>query len=63
MLYNNSSKSVNYVRKPTDKLNYLRDIYTDTSEWQPSVKILNNEDIRKYEKKEERKIRYVQRKK
>jgi hypothetical protein len=46
-----------------DPSNILRDVYFDTTEWQPVVKKISNEEIKKLEKKEERKIRYTQRKK
>jgi hypothetical protein len=51
------------LNKKADLNILIRDIYTDTTEWQPCVKKISNEDIKKFEKKEERKIRYVQRKK
>ncbi len=58
----------NYSRQPNkrtvvDENNYIREIFTDTSEWDPDVKHINEEEIKKYEKKEERKYRYNQRKK
>jgi len=43
--------------------NVIRDVYIDTSEWQPYVKKITTDEIKKLEKKEERKIRYTQRKK
>ena len=43
--------------------NYIREIFTDISEWDPEVKHVNEEEIKKFEKKEERKYRYNQRKK
>lgn len=43
--------------------NVIRDVFFDNSEWQPLVKKITSEDIKKFEKKEERKIRYTQRKK
>lgn len=46
-----------------DPSNIFRDVYLDTTEWQPLVKKITNEEIKKLEKKEERKIRYTQRKK
>jgi hypothetical protein len=46
-----------------DPSNILRDVYYDTTEWQPVVKKISNDEIKKLEKKEERKIRYTQRKK
>lgn len=51
------------VRKQIDFNTLIRDIYNDSSEWQPLVKKISYDEIKKYEKKEERKIRYVQRKK
>jgi hypothetical protein len=60
-MYNNF-KSLN-VKRPVDMNAIIRDVYTDTTEWQPVVKKISSEDIKKFEKKEERKIRYVQRKK
>jgi hypothetical protein len=53
----------NGIRKQADLNALIRDVYTDTTEWQPTVKKISSEDIKKFEKKEERKIRYVQRKK
>jgi len=43
--------------------NIIRDVYFDSSEWQPYVKKISSDEIKKLEKKEERKIRYTQRKK
>jgi len=43
--------------------NIIRDVYFDSSEWQPYVKKITSDEIKKLEKKEERKIRYTQRKK
>lgn len=40
-----------------------REILSEVSEWEPLVKMINQEEIQKYEKKEERKMRYHQRKK
>jgi hypothetical protein len=61
-MYNNF-KTQNTFRRNVDLNNLIRDIYTDVTEWQPVVKKISSEDIKKFEKKEERKIRYVQRKK
>jgi SWI/SNF-related matrix-associated actin-dependent regulator of chromatin subfamily B protein 1 len=61
MLYNN--KNFAGQKKIIDTSNLIRDIFSDSSEWQPSVKRISNEDIKKFEKKEERKTRYAQRKK
>jgi len=65
---NNFYYGGNYSRQPNkrivvDENNYLREIFTDTSEWDPEVKHVNEEEIIKFEKKEERKYRYYQRKK
>ena len=65
---NNFYYGGNYSRQPNkriivDENNYLREIFTDTSEWDPEVKHVNEEEIKKFEKKEERKYRYNQRKK
>lgn len=49
--------------KIVDQNNLIRDVYTESSEWQPVIKKISSEDIKKFEKKEERKLRYVQRKK
>jgi len=43
--------------------NIIRDVYFDSSDWQPYVKKITSDEIKKLEKKEERKIRYTQRKK
>lgn len=53
----------NIARNRIDINNYLRDIYSENSEWQPNVKQITLEEIKKFEKKEERKTRYAQRKK
>ena len=45
-----------------DTNNYIREIFTENSEWDPEVKHINEEEIKKFEKKEERKNRYAQRK-
>ena len=65
---NNFYYGGNYSRQPNkrivvDESNYIREIFTDTSEWDPEVKHVNEEEIKKFEKKEERKYRYNQRKK
>lgn len=49
-------------QKKFDTSAIIRDVYTDNTEWQPVVKKISQMDIKKFEKKEERKIRYVQRK-
>ena len=63
---NNYFYGGNYYRQPNkknivDSNNYIREIFTDTSEWDPEVKHINEEEIKKFEKKEERKNRYAQR--
>lgn len=50
-------------KNKVDRNNYLRDIYSETSDWQPSVKHISQEEIKKFEKKEERKTRYAHRRK
>ena len=65
---NNFYYGGNYSRQPNkrivvDENNYLREIFTETSEWDPEVKHVNEDEIKKFEKKEERKYRYNQRKK
>ena len=67
---NNERNSYNFgiYRQPNKKNvidcnNYIREIFTDTSEWDPEVKHLNEDEIKKFEKNEERKYRYAQRKK
>ena len=65
---NNFYYGGNYSRQPNkrtvvDENNYIREIFTDVSEWDPEVKHVNEEEIKKFEKKEERKYRYNQRKK
>ena len=59
----------NYYRQQANKKiiisedNYLREIFDDNSEWQPEIKQISQEEIKKFERKEERKNRYAQRKK
>ena len=65
---NNFYYGGNYSRQPNkrivvDENNYIREIFTDTSEWDPEVKHVNEEEKNKFVKKEERKYRYNQRKK
>jgi SWI/SNF-related matrix-associated actin-dependent regulator of chromatin subfamily B protein 1 len=65
---NNYFYGGNYYRQPNkknvvDTNNYIREIFTENSEWDPEVKHINEEEIKKFEKKEERKNRYAQRKK
>ncbi len=62
VMYNNYRSNMN-TKKQVDLNAIVRDIYSETSEWQPVVKKISQDEIKKYEKKEERKIRYVQRKK
>lgn len=50
-------------RAVIDSTNYIRDIYDEDSEWQPCIKRISQDEIKKFEKKEERKIRYAQRRK
>ena len=57
--YSQNSSSKNKV----DLNNYLRDIYNNDTEWQPDVKQISLEEIKKFEKKEERKTRHQQRRK
>ena len=57
--YSQSGNNKNKV----DLNNYLRDIYNRETEWQPDVKQISLEEIKRYEKKEERKNRHQQRKK
>ena len=50
-----------YYRQPNkrniiDTNNYISEIFTEASEWDPDVKHINEEEIKKFEKKEERKI-------
>lgn len=66
-----SEKNIAYQKmyKAQEPVNYynasniIRDVYFDSSEWQPYVKKITSDEIKKLEKKEERKIRYTQRKK
>ena len=58
----------NYYRSPNKKIfvdgnNYIREVFNDNSEWEPEVKHINDEEIKRFERKEERKNRYAQRKK
>jgi SWI/SNF-related matrix-associated actin-dependent regulator of chromatin subfamily B member 1 len=46
-----------------DLKNAIRDEYSDATEWQPLIKKITFEEIKRFEKKEERKLRYIQRKK
>lgn len=66
MLYANKNRSVAYNmsggRTKLDTSTYLRNIYLDSTEWQPSVKKISSQEIKKFEKKEERNNRYNQRK-
>ena len=55
------SNTGNFKNK-IDENNYLRDIYNGDSEWQPEVKQISVEEIKKFEKKEERKNRHARRK-
>ena len=57
--YSQNSSSKNKV----DLNNYLRDIYNNDTEWQPDVKQISLEEIKKFENKEERKTRHQQRRK
>lgn len=59
----NERKNYYYNHNRVVNGNFLRDIYNETSEWQPNVKQISLEEIKKFEKKEERKTRYNQRKK
>jgi hypothetical protein len=73
MLYNNFNK--NNQRKPIEPNTLIRENLGDVNssntgnnnnnnnEWQPSVKKISTVEIQKFEKKEERKFRYTQRKK
>jgi SWI/SNF-related matrix-associated actin-dependent regulator of chromatin subfamily B protein 1 len=60
IMYNRNNSSYNRI---VDNNSILRDIYTENTEWQPVIKKISSVDIKKFEKKEERKLRYVQRKK
>jgi SWI/SNF-related matrix-associated actin-dependent regulator of chromatin subfamily B protein 1 len=62
IMYNRGGTSTIPV-KVLDTGSLLRDVYTELTEWQPIIKKISNEDIKKFEKKEERKLRYEQRKK
>jgi SWI/SNF-related matrix-associated actin-dependent regulator of chromatin subfamily B protein 1 len=59
--YNGYYSKSSSVRNRIDINNFLRDIYDDESEWQPEIKQISLEEIKKFEKKEERKNRYAQR--
>ena len=39
-----------------DTNNYIREIFTENSEWDPEVKLINDEEIKKFEKKKKGKI-------
>ena len=52
---NNFYYGGNYYKQPNkknviDENNYIREIFTDTSEWDPEVKHINEEEIKKLEK-------------
>ena len=68
MLYNNFNK--NSQRKPIEPNTLIRENLGDvnsanniSNDWQPTVKKISIVEIQKFEKKEERKFRYTQRKK
>jgi hypothetical protein len=61
LLYRNNINQT--AKKVIDVENILRDVFTENTEWQPCIKKISTDDIKKFEKKEERKLRYVQRKK
>jgi len=59
---NTNTYSNNYAKTKIDMNSYLRNIYLDNTEWQPQVKKISLNEIKKFEKKEERNVRYFQRK-
>jgi len=72
MLYN-ANKNRHILVNPNNNFNslsktkagmssYLRNIYLDNTDWQPQVKKISLLEIKKFEKKEERNVRYNQRK-
>jgi SWI/SNF-related matrix-associated actin-dependent regulator of chromatin subfamily B protein 1 len=63
LLYKSNQTNPSTNRKYLDNNNLIRDVYTENTEWQPVIKKISTDDIKKFEKKEERKLRYVQRKK
>ncbi len=63
LIYKSNTSNTNSNKKTLDKNNLIRDVYTENTEWQPILKKISSDDIKKFEKKEERKLRYVQRKK
>jgi SWI/SNF-related matrix-associated actin-dependent regulator of chromatin subfamily B protein 1 len=63
LMYNRGNITSNNNQRHVDSCNLLRDVYSDSSDWQPLIKKISSDDIKKFEKKEERKLRYVQRKK
>jgi hypothetical protein len=62
MMYNNFKNAQNN-KKSVDLNTIIRDMFGETGDWQPHVKKISSDDIKKFEKKEERKIRYDRRKK
>jgi hypothetical protein len=62
-MYNRGGVATGNTQRYVDQSNLLRDVYSDATEWQPIIKKISYDDIKKFEKKEERKLRYVQRKK
>lgn len=63
LMYNRNIVNSSNLQKTLDVNNVLRDVYTESTDWQPVIKKISAEDIKKFEKKEERKLRYIQRKK
>jgi SWI/SNF-related matrix-associated actin-dependent regulator of chromatin subfamily B protein 1 len=63
LMYNRGGVATGNTHKYVDSSNLFRDVYSDATEWQPIIKKISYDDIKKFEKKEERKLRYVQRKK
>lgn len=62
LMYNRGNTNIN-KEKIIDMNTIIRDVFVENSEWQPVIKKISSVDIKKFEKKEERKLRYVQRKK
>lgn len=63
IIYQKMYKAQEFQNNYYSTSNIIRDVFFDNSEWQPNVKKISSEEIKKLEKKEERKIRYTQRKK
>ena len=69
MLYNTNKNKNNITnlqstasKDKAEMSSYLRNIYIGSTDWQPIVKKISAHEIKKFERKEERNVRYFQRK-